>query len=166
MTVQVNVAGVNTVSVDTGTSNALEALGVPLDTPSITDRSFELDVHGDAHGGPDGPPIDVQFLGRVIDVRIEFSTYDRAVLNKIYSRLNGGSGDETTVATADIGDLYFQESRSFRVLINNANDPRNYLRCIFRNPIEVGVGTKFSRLVIDFTAYRNASGVLYNTTTS
>lgn len=163
MAATVNKAGVTTIKVDAG--DGLETLGYALDMPEHRDQAFYHDVPGDEHGGPQGPPIDVQYLGRVAHVRCEMSKYDKTVAQKVYARLNGeGAAKWGTIDTADIGSLMIQSSLTMRVLLSNANDPRNFPTCIVREPVEVGVGTKFSTLMFEFEAHRNQStGVLYNT---
>lgn len=163
MTAAVQKAGVTTVKVDI--SGSLETLGYCLDMAEHRDQSFHHDVPGDEHGGPQGPPIDIQLLGRVSHVRCELSKYDRTIEQKIRARLRSeGAANAGIVDTADIGALMIQDSKTFRVLLSNANDPRNFPICLVREPIEVGAGTKFSSLILEFEAHRNQStGVIWDT---
>ena len=162
----IQVSGVVTWRVDAG--DGLETLGYSVDQPSFNDRAFYDDVHGDEHGGPSGPPIDVQYLGRVVSCRAQLSKYDKAVLNKLRTRVqSGGAANAGTISAAQIGDLMIQDSKEIRVLLLSANDPYNFPICLMRDPIELSLGTKHSELMIEFEAHRNqTTGVLYNTTTS
>lgn len=166
MASQINRAGVTTVKVDAG--DGLETLGQAVDMPEVRDQTYWHDVPGDAHGGPQGPPIDIQFLGRTIGVRCELSKYDATIAEKIRARLAQITTHYPgTVRTADIGALMIQNSNYFRVLLSNANDPRNFPICILREPEEIAVGTKFSTLILEFEAHRNQStGIIYDTTIS
>ena len=168
MAAQVQRAKVTTIKVDMGGGEGLETLGYALDVPEHRDQAFHHDVPGDEHGGPQGPPIDVQLLGRVSHVRCEMSKYDATVAKRVQARLNAeGAGNWGTMDTADIGTLMIQDSKTFRVLLSNTNDPRNFPICLCRQPVEIGVGTKFSTLIFEFEAHRNQStGVIWNTVNS
>jgi hypothetical protein len=133
----------------------------------VRDQAFHHDVPGDEHGGPQGPPIDIQILGRIYHVRTELSKYDRTVANKVRARLkSNGAALAGTMQTADIGTLMIQDVKYMRVLLDNANDPMNFAVAFLREPIEVGLGTKFSSLIVEFEAHRNqTTGVIHNTTT-
>lgn len=163
MTPVVNKAGVTEVKVDI--SGSLVTLGYTLDMAEVRDQSFHHDVPGDQHGGPQGPPIDIQLLGRIAHVRVEMSKYDKTVEQTLRARLkNEGAGNAGIMDTADIGTLMIQDAKTFRVVLSNANDPRNFPICLIREPIEVGAGTKFSTLILEFEAHRNQStGVIWDT---
>ena len=167
MASEIQVAGLVTVKVGTGTSFALETLGTSFDKPRTSDQGYSVPVHGDLHGGPDGPPIDVQNLGRVIRVQLELSKWDSAIADKLIGR-TFGQQTPGTVTDAQIGDLMFQDSQSYRVLLSSAGDPYNFLQCVIPNdPVVKDPGTKWTRLVLSFEAHRvQSTGVIYNTTTS
>ncbi len=156
------VAGLAICKVDTGVSNALEDLGVSRNGVEITDNGYFLDVHTDEDGGDDGPPTDVQFLGQTATIRMELTKYDTAVRAKIDSRMYGGTSG--TVGT--VGTLMQGGSKTFRLLIHSTSEPYNFPVVVFREPIEINKGTKFSTLLVIGTAYRNGSSVLRNATTS
>jgi len=163
MTIQIHVAGPVTVKIDAG--SGLETLGVCLDPPRIRDRAFYQDIHGDMHGGAAGPPLDVQYLGRLIHVRMELSKYDAAVANKLRARLPGAAAG--TVSDNDIGALLLQDDLALRILLDTPNQPYNFLRCAATEPIETTIGVKYSTLLFEFTAHRDpSSGVIYNAETS
>jgi len=168
MAQQIQVAKVTTVKVDTGDGSGLQTLGQALDMPETRDQSFMHDVPGDSHGGPQGPPIDIQFLGRIVHVRCELSKFDKTVADQIRARLAANTEAlKGTVQTADIGTLMIQDAKYMRVLLSNTNDPMNFPICIVRNPIEIAHGTKFSSIVLEFEAHRNqTTGVIYNTLNS
>jgi len=139
----------------------LESLGYSENGVEITEQIFTGDVHGDQNGGDQGPPIEVQYFGEVHTIRLTLTSWDEAVLNKIRKL--------TAAATIGVnltpGTLLL-ETHSFRLLLNSTNRPRNYLRVLFREAREINKGTKHSKAVLVGTAYKNASGVLYNTTTT
>lgn len=156
MTAAVKVAGPCAVYVDVGAG--LEMLGYTGQGADVQDQAFYLDVHGDENGGDAGPPVDVQYLGEIVRIRLELTKWDTVVGQKIRSRL--AAGTEGTPGTA--GTLMFSGSKTARVLLYSANAPMNFPRCFLRNPWEVNLGTKYSRLVLEFEAHKDGSGVLYN----
>lgn len=158
----INVAGLAAIKVDTGSVNALELLGYTRNGAEASFQAFMHDVHTDLDGGDDGPPSDMQELGQIATIRLELTKYDAAVLAKVECRQYGGTAG--TVATP--GALMFGGSKSYRLLIHSPTAPLNFPRVVFREPIEINKGTKFSTLILIGTAYKNASAVLYNTTTS
>lgn len=158
----VNVAGPALIQVDTGAANALEDLGYTANGAEIEFRGFFGDVPGDENGGESGPPIDVQYFGEIAVVRLELTKYDAAILDKLVCRLYGGTAG--TPGTA--GTLMFNDSKTYRLLIKPTTLPFNFPRAIYRGSRVVNRGTKFSREVCEFECHKNASGVLYNTTTS
>lgn len=162
MAVTIVVPGLATVKLDTGDANALEILGTTRNGVEITFEGFFLDVPGDENGGDDGPPIDVQYLGETARIRMELTKWDTAIADKITHRERGGTAG--VVPTA--GNLQFQGSKSYRLLINTVSVPFNFPRTIIRMPIEINRGTKFSTLVIEGEAHKNASNVLYDNTNS
>ena len=168
MAVQIQVAGKATVRVDTGDGSGLQALGVTINGVQITEEVFIGDVHGDLHGGDEGPVIDRQYFGEVHKIRCEFSRYDQDVAARVARRV-AGTTTSGTVAEANIGDLYIQEGKTMRVVIDTANDTqeRNYPLCIPDEPVELNKGTKFTTLVMNFEGHRNqTSGLLYDRTSS
>lgn len=150
------------IKVDTGSANALETLGRSEVGVDVTEQCFAYEVHGDDQGGDVGPPIDIQYMGEVHQVRATLTKYDEAILNKVRPRLYGG-----TAGTAGTpGTLWFADSKFYRLLLHSTNRPRNYLRAIWRDAFEVNKGTKHSKAVIVAHCYMNSSSVLYNSTTS
>lgn len=159
MAVAVQVAGLVTIQVDTGTSHALETLGYSINGVDIEENIFTLDVHGDEHGGDAGPPIDIQYLGQVDTVRMELSKWDEAVLDKIRSRLwNAGFTAPLAgqVLSTNIGALFFGGAFSFRLALDAANSgfDRDYIKVVFREPITVNRGVKHSIVRLTATCYR------------
>lgn len=162
MAVTVNVDGPATVKTGTGTADALETLGLSINGIQIFEGAFFYDVPGDANGGDDGPPIALQFLGRIDRVRMELSSFDTAVADKVRRRLNddGAVGDVATPGT-----ILDATNNGFRLLILPTNRPINYLFAIPREPMEINKGTKFSHLVIEWECHAVAE-TLFNTTTA
>lgn len=162
MTAAVIVDGPAAISVDTGGSNALEALGYTFDGVRIFEDVFTADVFSDENGGPEGPPIDVQYFGEAHRVQLDFSKFDTAIMDKVRPKIYGGTAGQTGTA----GSLYFAGGLTYRLLINPTSRPRNYLVALpISGPWEINKGTKYSRQRLEFICYAS-SGVLYNTTTS
>lgn len=157
------VAGLTAVKVDTGSANALELLGYSRDGVDAEYEGYFSDVPGDQNGGESGPPIDVQFMGEIAIVRLELTKWDTAVAAKIRPRTYGGTAGTPTTP----GSLMFQGSLSYRLLLHSATTiPQNFPRAFPRHRFVINRGTRFSRLVCEFECHKNASGVLYNETTS
>lgn len=162
MAKQPHYAGAALIRVDTASANALEDLGYTEDGAQISIRQYTLDVPGDENGGNEGPPIDVQHLGETAEIRLTMTKWEASVADKIAARLYGG----TTGTPGTPGTMMFNESKTYRLVVHTTTTPFNFPRVIFKDAIEINKGTKFSRFVIVATAYKNASGVLYNSTTS
>jgi len=160
MSVQPRYAGAALCKVDTG--GGLSNLGYTEDGAQVTPNAYWVDVPGDENGGPEGPPIDVQYLGETVDIRLVMTSWETTVADAIAARLAGA----TAGTPGTPGTMMFNESKTMRLVLLTTNTPFNFPRVIFRDPIEINKGTKFSRLVLIGRAYKNGSGVLYNATTS
>lgn len=157
----IQVDGVATITVGTGTAGALETLGKSIDGVQITEFNATYDVYGDEGGGPEGVPIDCQDMGEWHVIRMLLTKYDEAVINKLRAIFRGG----TAGAARTKGGLFGAGSGAFRVVLHSVLRPRNYPTCIFKEPREVNKGTKHSQAQVIFTAY-DWSGVLYDSTTA
>ena len=152
----------------TGTSNALEDLGVTVDGAEIELRDFTEPVFTDTFG-PDVPFDEQQFLEDAL-IRLQLVFYDDAVLGKVRSRASGTDG---TIGNA--GTLWGGGSKYFRLLIASPTDslPFNFPTARVRNSASHKIGTRRTLWNIEFYAvpYSGAAGattggVLYNRTTS
>jgi hypothetical protein len=150
------------ISTGTGTSQALEELGYTRQGADIRDQAFFLDVPGDENGGDQGPPIDIQYLGEIAIIRLELTKWDETVAAKVRSRL--ASGTEGQPGTA--GTFMFQDSKTIRVLVEPTTGPMNFPRAFLRREWEINKGTRYSTLVLEFEAHKDASGDVYNSTTT
>ena len=162
MAAAIQVAGLATITVDTGSAHALETLGYTQNGASVRFNGFFLDVHTDENGGDDGPPTDVQYLGETADITLDFTKFDTTVADKIRPRIYGGSAG----TVGSVGTLMSGSSSTYRLCINSPTTPLNFPVVIFREPIEINKGTKYSTWRLVGTAYKNGSNVLYNATVS
>jgi hypothetical protein len=162
MAQQVHIAGAALIKVGTGSAGALEELGYTRNGANIRPEGYFLNVPGDQNGGDDGPPIEVIYMGETARVRIELTKFDSAIADKIACRVRGGTAGTPAAA----GTAMFAGDYTVRVLVSTTNAPINFLRCIPREPVEINKGTKFSTLVFEFEAHKNAAGVLYNAVTT
>ena len=158
----ITVAGLATIKVDTGAANALETLGFTKDGAHIRVIPYMYDVPTDENGGDAGPPTDIQAMGAIAQITLHFTKYDESIMDKVVCIQYGGTAG--TIATP--GSLMFGDTKSYRLLIHSVSFPRNFLRVVFREPFEVNKGTKYSEHILIGTAYKNASNILWNTTTS
>jgi hypothetical protein len=156
----VQVAGLVTVKVGTGAQGGAETLGYTRDGVTLIDEVLTLDVPGDAYGGPDGPPIDIQYLGEICRVRMELTKYDIAVAAKLEAKLSGG----TAGTESDAGTLLFAGSGTVNLVLDPAEGAgRNYARAtLCKTPVEVNRGTKFSTLILEFTCYADGDGKVWD----
>jgi hypothetical protein len=162
MAVLVQVTGLVSVYVDT------ELLGYSEDMVEVQEQGFHYDVPGDRHGGQQGPPIDVQYLGQILTVRLRLSSYDGEIANKVQARVLGGVAGK--VQDAEIGALMLQDSKYFRLTLQGTNATVNMPIAFPREAVEINRGTKFSSFVATFQAHRNqattggSEGVLWDDT--
>lgn len=163
MTLGVQVAGKALIKVGTGSAGALEDLGYTRNGADVTKEAYWGEIHGDEHGGDEGPPIDIQFFGEIARIRLELTKYDPATLAKVESRI--ASGTAGTIAAGDIGALMIGGSKAMRLLIAAASGPVNFPIAIPRGAIELNKGTKFTTAVLEFEAHRHpTTGLLYDST--
>lgn len=166
MAAQVNNAGAVTVKIDDGQGSGLQTLGYTRNGADTTKEAHWLDVPGDQNGGDDGPPIDIQYMGETVRVRLELTKWDGTVASIVSARVAGAT--DGTPATP--GTLMFTQTKEMRLVLDGngvvANMDINFPRAIPRQAIEVNRGTKYATLVCEFECHKNASGVLHNQTVS
>lgn len=155
----VHVAGAALVKVNAG--YGFENLGYTSNGADIRFEGYFQNVPGDENGGDDGPAIEVIYLGETAKVRTELTKWDVAVADRVAARVAGAVAG----VPAAPGTLMFANSKTMRVCIASANNPMNFPRCICREPVEINKGTKYSRLIFEFEAYKNSAGVLYDSVT-
>ena len=146
MAIAINVDGVTKVvygSVD---------IGYTRNGADVTLEGFFIDIPGDAHGGDDGPPIDVQYLGEMARVRVELTKYDAAQAQSlIYERFPASAAG---VPVNTPGNSLFKQDSQFRELVlSSASRTMTFHAAFARAPIEVNKGTKFSTLVCEFECH-------------
>lgn len=163
MATAVHNAGLCTVKINANQGAGIETLGYTANGAQKTTEGKFLDVPGDANGGDEGTPIDIQWLGEIARVRLELTDFDTAVLAKVKARVAGNTaGTPGTVGTF----LFSGSNKNFRLILDSPNDPYNFPRAVPRGVQEVNLGTKYERVIVEFECYKNASDVLYNTSTA
>jgi len=161
MAIAIVVAGLSTIKVGTGSADALEDLGYTRDGVILRHDGYFAEVKCDDYGGEAGPGCDLQYMGETAQITLELTKWDATIAQKLLSRHKGGTAG--TIPTA--GTLMLAGNKYFRLLVSNTNLIRNYPYVIFRDPIELNAGTKFSTLRLEGTAW-NVGGTLWNTTAS
>lgn len=144
----------------------LQQLGHATDIIDIANRPFYLDVPGDRNGGPQGPPINIQFLGRIVVVSFALSSYDVDVCDVVEKlAVENTSG---LIEQSMIGQ-FVMESRAMRLLLHtlDPDDTRNFWCAIPREPIRMGFGTKYNEKMFVFECHRPpcssvADGILWD----
>jgi hypothetical protein len=152
MAMQINLTGVVTVKyqLTAGIGN-LKEIGQAEDQPTFDVRAFFHNVPGDANGGPQGPPIDVQFLGEIAIVRLAMSKWDPTNFDEIKKR--------NAVATAgiilgtEVGTLML-DAKPIRILLSSTTRPINFPNCLMREAYSINMGTKYSTAIMQFEAHR------------
>jgi len=164
MATQIHVAGPVTIKIASPAAGTIDTLGLSQNGVDITEQKFTVPVHGDAYGGEQGPPIDIQHLGMIHIVRFTLTVYDSAILAKIRAVYAAATAGEL----GTMGQLAFQDTSAFRLLLDstNASFERNYTRVVFREPQEINMGTIHSKAMCVAECHANASGVIYNSTMS
>lgn len=174
MAIAIQIPGATPVKVGTGAANALQLLGYTVNGAEISAENLWEDVPGDQGGGEGGVPIDFQMFGQIHHIHLELSKWDAAVLALLEACVNSVGSLTTIVAgTSPVpGSLILANAAHFRLLINPpliASMIRNYPICLPRQPHVVNVGTKWARLVMDWTAYPDLTTtppLLWNVTTA
>jgi len=134
----------------------------------FTDEGYFLDVPGDERGGDEGPPIDVQYLGFIARVRLEFTKWDAAVADLAAARVKA-SGLGLYDNRGASGRLMFSSGYHFNLKLvplattvnTGAGASIVYPLAFPRQPIEINKGTKFSSLIMEFECHPDTSGQVY-----
>lgn len=132
------------------------------------EQGYYLNVPGDQNGGEEGPPIEIQALGMTALIRLELTKYDMDVVHYVRRQLAG----VTQGTPAAAGSLMFSAGLVGRLTLvplaggTGIGIPQNFPRVFTRQPIECGRGSKFSTLICEFEAHKDASGVLWNSSTT
>lgn len=162
MAVQPRVAGKTLVKVALPSGGSLSDVGYTRNGPDVSEQPFFLPIPGDENGGDSGPPIDIQYLGEIAQISLEFTTFDADVVESIRAFVAGA----TSGTPATSGTLMFQDDKAARLVLSNTGAPQNFPRVVFQEPVVRNVGTRFTICRITATAYKDASGVLWNKTIS
>ena len=145
MAMTINVDGVTKIVFDG------EDLGFTRNGADVTLEGFFIDIPGDAHGGDDGPPIDVQYLGELARVRVELTKYDVAVALPLYERFPASAAGVPVITPGS--SLLFQDSQKRALVLSSASRTMTFAAAFPRAPVEVNKGTKFSTLVCEFECH-------------
>ena len=149
-------------------------LGYTRNGVDQTEEAFWLDVPGDEHGGDDGPPIDIQFLGGIVRVRSEFTKWNVNNVNMVRGRVeDSGAGTpvigEGYIPCKAIGSLQIAGQSAFALrirpsctVVGNSYYQYFFPIAIPRAPIELNHATKFATVVMEFECHRVPSSDLYN----
>ena len=171
--VDVKVAGgSNLYLADASVPGTLYWFGEQIDDTSLVIREFFNDIPGDSQGGPQGPPIDRQVLGRIVQVSFTLSTWSQRVRFWL-ERQNTAYFTNGAIEDYEVGAPLFSD-HAFRLLIIPARNNKftagaptnksqdwftyNFPTAVLSSPIEWGQGTKFSTLSFTMEAHRSPPG--------
>lgn len=165
---QIHVSGEAAIKTGTGSSSALEDLGVSVDGVEIAVRDHTEPIFTDTFG-PQVPFDEQQFLETAL-IRATLVFYDEAVMAKI--RTKTGSAEGTMGAA---GALWGAGSFYYRLLVLSptASRPYNFPKARLLDAFPAKVGTRKTTIDCTWfavpytgTAGATTSAVLYNSTTS
>jgi len=148
---------------------ALFYFGEQSDDTPITTREFFNDVPGDSHGGPNGPPIERQVLGRIINIGFTLSTWSQEIREWLENH-NFAYQYPGVIQDFEIGTPLLSRHR-YRLLIvgiranffgaDPANAEKNedwfcsnYPCAILSSPVEINQGTKYAALRFTMEGHR------------
>lgn len=160
---QVVTTGRNEIKVGIPYGATREKLGETQDMTNVQEQPFFHNVPGDRHGGPQGPPIEVQWLGSIVNISFDLSMFVPSVLDKVRKRaVNATIGQ---ISLAEVGSLMLL-SRSIELELLTPNRGLLFPCAIAFQPIEYGVGTKYQSVRMGFQCHRapeghTQQGVLY-----
>lgn len=147
VTIQVAIPGIS--------GGAVTTLGHSDDMSDVSERAYFHNVPGDRNGGPQGPPIEIQYLGSIAIVTFTLSEWEATVVDALRRRsVNTALG---TIIQADVG-LFMLSTRGIRLIINSPSRPQNFPCCIVREPIGSGHGTKYEAYTFQFEAHKGPPG--------
>lgn len=133
----------------------LTSLGHSDDMGDVSERAYFHNVPGDKNGGPQGPPIEIQYLGSIALINFTLSEFDTAVVDELRKRsVNATVGK--TVQT-EVG-AFMLATRGIRLCMKSPTRPINFPTCIVREPIGAGMGTKYQGYTFSFEAHRTPAG--------
>lgn len=137
----------------------LELMGYTRDGVTPTFEAFRLDVPSDRRGGEAGPPVDIQLMGEIARIRIQFTEWDRAVADKVFPRsILGTLGVPITTGT-----LLLNTTNAYRLVLSSTITPYNFPMALPLGAIEINKGSRFAELVTEWEAhYSDAAGYLWN----
>lgn len=151
----------------------LVKLGEQADEAMLPIENYDHEVPGDRHGGPQGPPIEVQRLGMVVSGQFSLSRWDPFVRRMLID--HGVTAIHGRLQDHEIGSLLIRD-RSFRVVIAPSKPNPipigqpgagqdaffyNFPAALVSGPVETGQGTKFSMLRFSMRAHRVPEGHPY-----
>ena len=153
---QVNYSGKVDVKIQlANTAGQLVKLGESMDMVDVEERAFFHNIPGDRHGGPQGPPIEIQWLGAICVVRMELSRWDTAVLDNLRKRKVQTTAG--TIPLTDVGTLMLA-TKAFRLLLHSTTRPLNFPCVLLRDAVSYGMGSKFTGVGLQFECHRCQDG--------
>lgn len=175
---EIKVAGRSNLYIGNISGNpTLYYFGEQMDDTPIVERDFYNDVPGDSHGGPQGPPIDRQVIGKTVQVSFTLSVWSRSVREWL-SQHNGAYSTLGAIEDWEIGRILFDlyKYRLVVVPIVTTMQPEftfNFPTALLSSPVEAGQGSKFSALRFTVEAHRGppaaavgVRGVIWNRDTT
>lgn len=154
---------------NTYTRGAMVRLGQASDLIDIQTKPFYNKIYGDANGGQSGPPIEQQYLGRIITINFALSTWNSAAINLLAGYRHGvpaptaGNNIANAIGGADwqdnIGRMMLYRGMRLCLDAGTPVSTRNFWCCVAEEPIAIGMGTKFAEYRFSFTAYRSGCGL-------
>lgn len=163
------VYGLSVVSIAKGVGGSYSELGTTQDGVMLSAEHFTHPIKNDENGGQEGPPVEIQTLGRIDRVRCELTKYDSAQAAILEALVAGASTVNGTPEAA--GVLLFAGDKSYKVKIVSTAPgtvttvTREYKRCVIHRA-EHARGTKASTFVIEFEGHKDSNSTVFTDTTA
>jgi hypothetical protein len=157
------IRGLAQVYVDTGDQGDFEPLGLTRNGVQFSDQRFVMPIPSDENGGDEGPPVDFVWLGMILRMEMEFTTWDDEVRKKLVHGYRLLQGDNLGIIKP-AGMLLLAGGRSFKFRIQSKAEDRSdgklltwtFGRCtLVREPISHNWGRRYSTLRIVAEAWRD-----------
>lgn len=141
------------------------ALGYSANGVELRHTPFWSNYHSDANGGQEGPPTDVLLLGETATIRAELTRWDADVAARVCSRAYGrprppwntsGQGKIAPAGTLMLSPWGVVTEAAMLVRLVYRAGSRIYYHAFLRNAHTLNMGSRFSRLVLEWDCYARA----------
>jgi hypothetical protein len=128
-------------------------LGYAEDKVQIAEQPFWHEVHADSHGGAEGPPCDVQYIGSLVYVTCLLNRFNEANL-RVIGRI--AASKSTTDGTMPPTGWYMrQDSGMEQLTLTNKSYTLSYPKAILKQGRSFNAGTRHQAFALTFECHVN-----------